>query len=652
MAKSISSLLIDCLSLFNALVARKDLIAHDAEVPTSLWTDELGRLRVWAANIGGHQTGQSSLDYRLRDASHIKDQVIRLLESLQRSLVDLQEVLGESPAEAENELSDDENTTELEQIYNGLVELINSLFQMSMLIRRPTRHDRILGTRKEDSVTFEPYDRKHVHEKYPRADDLVVDRLGTAISRRRADLKYRERHRAKLSQGINKLYTGTPDDRESTVFSDTIATEFKEPNIQFDETDSNSGISQTSYAPTLLEGGKAITVPPPPKESANEKPFECPYCFFITSIKNRRSWARHVFRDIMPYICIFAGCSTPNRLYDSRREWYRHISTTHMSASTDQTHECPLCQAPGLSASSFERHLGRHLEELALFAVPRPMTDDDIESDQSRHSVEERLPSEVSSEEEVEGEGEADTPPQIRRERTCTFCDTEIRDGQVYSSCNTCVHYYCQNCEGQLSSCRRAGHELKLVYSRPHEDPYLTLGIEKDADPEAIRSAPRRPVLQHQADIVKGEPARAEADLKLNRVQGAYELLSDPTSRAKYDEDQLRRETEFQEYAVDANEGLDATSHRAVVDVPPDTQRVKMDKRSNFGPDVKWTEITKDLVVKEAITQMGYEFEETEYFYNVMSYMTYVSPSSNCTEFYVPANSLIGRCDETCWSLR
>jgi hypothetical protein len=70
MATSISSLLIECLGLFNALVARRDLVSHDAEVPVTLWADELGRLRVWAANIGAHQTGQSSLDYRLRDASH------------------------------------------------------------------------------------------------------------------------------------------------------------------------------------------------------------------------------------------------------------------------------------------------------------------------------------------------------------------------------------------------------------------------------------------------------------------------------------------------------------------------------------------------------------------------------------------------------
>ena len=389
MATSISGLLVECLSLFNAVVAREGLVAYDAEVPKSLWLDELGRLRVWAANIGAHQTGQSSLDYRLRDASHLKDQIIRLLERLQRLLVDLSEFLDEILEGAEAQYSDDEDTTELEQIYNGLVEVIGSLFQMSMLIRRPTRHDRLLGTKKEDSVIFEPYDRQHVLEKYPRANNIVVDRLGSAISRRRADLKYRERHHAKLSQGINRIHAaGTQEshDRESTILSETVATEYKEPNIQFDETGSQSGVSQTSYAPTLLEGGHAITVPPPPKEAANEQPFECPYCFFITTISNKRSWARHVFRDIMPYICIFGDCSTPNRLYDSRREWYQHLKNSHISPSgAGELHECPLCHEPGFSTPSLERHLGRHLEELALFAMPRSMGDETIDSDKSRH---------------------------------------------------------------------------------------------------------------------------------------------------------------------------------------------------------------------------------------------------------------------------
>lgn len=44
--------------------------------------------------------------------------------------------------------------------------------------------------------------------------------------------------------------------------------------------------------------------------------------------------------------------------------------------------------------------------------------------------------------------------------------------------------------------------------------------------------------------------------------------------------------------------------------------------------DGLWTEITKDLVVKEAIEQMGYDYEETEFFYYVLSYLRYVKTPS------------------------
>ncbi|KAH8660716.1 hypothetical protein BGZ60DRAFT_111619 [Tricladium varicosporioides] len=36
-----------------------------------------------------------------------------------------------------------------------------------------------------------------------------------------------------------------------------------------------------------------------------------------------------------------------------------------------------------------------------------------------------------------------------------------------------------------------------------------------------------------------------------------------------------------------------------------------------------WTEITKDLVVREAIVELGYDFEETEYFYYIIQYLRY-----------------------------
>lgn len=42
--------------------------------------------------------------------------------------------------------------------------------------------------------------------------------------------------------------------------------------------------------------------------------------------------------------------------------------------------------------------------------------------------------------------------------------------------------------------------------------------------------------------------------------------------------------------------------------------------------EAMWTEITKDLVIKEAIEGSGYEFEETEFFFYVMDYLRYVRP--------------------------
>lgn len=38
-----------------------------------------------------------------------------------------------------------------------------------------------------------------------------------------------------------------------------------------------------------------------------------------------------------------------------------------------------------------------------------------------------------------------------------------------------------------------------------------------------------------------------------------------------------------------------------------------------------WTEITKDLVLKDAIEQKGYKYEETPLFFYVMEYLRYVS---------------------------
>jgi len=50
--------------------------------------DQVARFKIWAGNIGAHQKGRSSLDYRLREASHIRAQITRLLGDLWEVLQD------------------------------------------------------------------------------------------------------------------------------------------------------------------------------------------------------------------------------------------------------------------------------------------------------------------------------------------------------------------------------------------------------------------------------------------------------------------------------------------------------------------------------------------------------------------------------------
>ena len=63
----------ECLNRFTEILSAGHLERCEAEVPSSVWQDELGRFRVWVANTGANNTGELFLEYRLLDASHIGD---------------------------------------------------------------------------------------------------------------------------------------------------------------------------------------------------------------------------------------------------------------------------------------------------------------------------------------------------------------------------------------------------------------------------------------------------------------------------------------------------------------------------------------------------------------------------------------------------
>ncbi|KAF5237772.1 hypothetical protein FANTH_10647 [Fusarium anthophilum] len=403
--------------------------------------NELSRFKVWSGNIGAHRKGRSSLDHRLRDASNIREQVVELLEDLRESLNDARGILTgqltpwdqDLPlAEFPDDGSDDEplefdlsGPSELSQIFTAIVEDINCLFRLSLSIHNPSPHDRFKKACLTDTSGYEPFDVQHVCNKLSKAPIPIAERLGKAISRRRQYFKYRELHHEKLASGLE--FDGK-DQMQSTVAS-SLPKKLNpnEPIPLAEDLDdaSDTGISQTSWATSAAHPEKR-KIPALPAEAKNG-PFECPFCFMMISVLSRNHWKKHVFSDLFPYICVELGCPAPDQDFQRRHQWASHVKKYHWktwtcglgcnetfgasqdmkrhlarmhSETTDLTHlvsllamcerpksenepaDCPLCGENQSSFKQYQRHVGRHQEDLALFALPHLPGGEDEKNDE------------------------------------------------------------------------------------------------------------------------------------------------------------------------------------------------------------------------------------------------------------------------------
>ncbi|KAK3291886.1 uncharacterized protein B0H64DRAFT_408339 [Chaetomium fimeti] len=402
--------------------------------------DEQTKFKVWAGNIGAHKTGTGSLDYRLRDASPIKDQVIELLGELcdllsQAIAIASGEKTPWDQLDDEEDVEDDDTdspTTELGQIATeGVADVVDCLLRLSMTIRNPAPHDRFITYHLADTSYFEPFDIQHVQAKFSSVEPWLAERLGKATSRRRQYFRYRESHHVKLSQGVDDP-DPTPKECNDTIAS-SIPTHLKDKGKQptiLEDDRSDAGASQTSYATSAADEG-ALRVPPLP-EVAHEGPFQCPFCYVIIVATDRAAWKKHVYSDLRPYICLEKECTASNaeQEFSRRHEWMNHVQQNHWNtypclfgctsifsspsrfkdhlanAHPDSVSQggadalvklaaqpldikegipCPICGDAEIltSANQYRRHVGRHQEQLSLFALPKSATDEDgeIESD-------------------------------------------------------------------------------------------------------------------------------------------------------------------------------------------------------------------------------------------------------------------------------
>jgi hypothetical protein len=138
---------------------------------------------------------------------------------------------------------------------------------------------------------FSDFDKSHIRDKFPLAENALCNRLGAANSHRREFFRYRQAHHDKINQ------EASVDHQETATVISSLPSEMKDINTSSEITEqlfkldinSDAGISQTSYA-TSKPDSIRLRVPPLPVEYSDGTPFECQFCRTIVSVTTRKAW--------------------------------------------------------------------------------------------------------------------------------------------------------------------------------------------------------------------------------------------------------------------------------------------------------------------------------------------------------------------------
>ncbi|KAF2241838.1 hypothetical protein BU26DRAFT_407990, partial [Trematosphaeria pertusa] len=376
--------------------------------------DQSERFRIWAGNLGAFQRlpSEASLDYRLRYSRKIAAQIEELLTDLLNTLdhtsprdrfaqslasnhapfdpaFDIHHVRHKFP------LLDGEDQAWLAE------RLVKAITQRRQYLQYARDHRNKLS--KEPSDLWQPQDVSHEEHAFPASGQLKQLRTGK-----------------------------TKANRPESTLSATVASTLRLTDITMSQQDFQEDLSQTSYAQSIVEGGteSRLELPRLSDVSKGAETFECPFCFTIQSIQKEGSWRKHAFSDLRPYVCTFAECEL--KLFPSLRDWseheqrhrvqwychfcntgnfetlekfQRHLRLLHILDLTDDqldalaeagrrtvdqisALECPFCHdwehklreanpdiipegSVVVTPPQFMQHVGAHMRQLALFAVPR-----------------------------------------------------------------------------------------------------------------------------------------------------------------------------------------------------------------------------------------------------------------------------------------
>ena len=360
--------------------ARSRLSEPSAAVP---WEDELGRMRLWGAEAGLHNRGQPLLEVNLRDSTHIRKQIIKLLQHLKDMIDDVLETLNDEDSLETEQQEDRENEhgaagTEVEQLHECIATTIDDLFRMSVLSRKPAQHDFIIAQGKQSirgQSDLSDHIGRAVENALPAADVTLTKRIAFALVQGMRYLDYR--------CSLHPSLFSTSAASSATFGRPRAQTRLSSPSSSDDATgDSDESGSDITISKTSTIASKVPNIPTPTLGpwATNEGYLRCPYCFATVDALKNRSWRRHLLGHLCTYICVDVHCQSPYTTFAGRDEWCTHMQRAHAenwicpynngnnNAEEHQDHSltCPLCLQLISCGRLYERHVADHLENFAL----------------------------------------------------------------------------------------------------------------------------------------------------------------------------------------------------------------------------------------------------------------------------------------------
>ncbi|KAH7010415.1 hypothetical protein EDB80DRAFT_892378 [Ilyonectria destructans] len=366
--------------------------------------NQFSRFKIWAANVEALSAGFSSVDYRFRDDSDIRDVVLKLLRRLSEKLElvqiadnspfrpsvpeedDADTLSSDSTLESDDESSrgeDKEHNTPPQPLRIRIIEeTVTHLYKITSLAERSNIHTEDQSMVKwlernsaevDDQLTDLGWHIQWLLEEnfaQLRYSPFLKNRLILAVLNRRRRLLYHGSRQHKFQHGVNDTFDSrvlastSPLETQRGIHSRRVP---EEP-PSFLSKGKGRAVDSTNTTESTSSGSQYLDVAPTGGPDPEVTESTCPYCSQPLGEEmfsaDKTNWNRHVLLDLQPYVCLFRDCDSPLRQYGTKDEWINHMAWTHAKIWTCQINGHEKLQFR--SAGALQTHLQHdHFESVS-----------------------------------------------------------------------------------------------------------------------------------------------------------------------------------------------------------------------------------------------------------------------------------------------